>query len=52
MGGARCGLVLADLPAGIEDAVSEAARIAGAGVDDHEGVAEPAAMRAIGFGRD
>jgi hypothetical protein len=42
--GARCGLVLADLAAGIDDAVRDAARIAGAGIDDHEGVPEPAAV--------
>jgi hypothetical protein len=42
----RRGLVLADLAAGIDDAVRNAARIAGAGVDDCEGVAEPAVVGA------
>jgi len=41
---ARCGLVLADLATGINNAVRDAARVAGAGVDDHESVMEAAAM--------
>jgi hypothetical protein len=39
-------LVLAHLAAGVDDRMSDAARVAGAGVDDYEGVTEPAAMRA------
>jgi hypothetical protein len=44
-------VVLADLAAGIDDTVRNAARIAGAGVDDCEGVAEPAAVGACQFRR-
>jgi hypothetical protein len=39
--------VFADFAAGIDDAVRNAARIAGAGIDDCEGVAEPAVMGAF-----
>jgi hypothetical protein len=45
-------LMLADLAAGIDDAVGDSARVAGTGVDNGEGVAEPAAMRAFCFGHE
>ena len=43
-------LMLADLAAGVDDAVSDTAWVASAGVDNGEGVAKPAAIGASCFG--
>jgi len=44
--------VLADLAAGFDDRVCDAARIAGAGIHDRESVTEATAMGAFGFGHE
>jgi len=50
--GAPVRLVPADLAAGFDDRVRDAAGIAGAGIDGHESVTEATAMGALGFGHE